>query len=193
MKVRDYTVSIHKLYYKVAKESYDDFLVFSNDYDLQQQSYCSESDLSQQWDIANKLYESREISAIKSITFSAMCLEAFLYDYAVHSQSSNFLSKKLPAKEKFVRYLNAVDNLEVDTQGDIYQRIEKLFSLRNELVHFKSRKYQMDQLHLASEFHDILNENLGSGASESLETIHSVIRYLDENTGSKHFDDICAL
>ncbi|EKO3866026.1 hypothetical protein JFR02_005233 [Vibrio harveyi] len=89
--------------------------------------------------------------------------------------------------------MKAVDNLEVDTQGDIYQRIEKLFSLRNELVHFKSRKYQMDQLHLASEFHDELNENLGSGASESLETIHSVIRYLDENTGSKHFDDICVL
>ncbi|MEZ8040168.1 hypothetical protein ACED25_11285 [Vibrio sp. 1F263] len=191
VKVRDYTVSIHKLYYKVAKESLGDFFEFSNEFELKQQSYCSESDLSQQWEIANKLYENREISAIKSITFSAMCLEAFLYDYAVHSQSKSFLSKKLSAKDKFVRYLNAVDKIEVDTQGDIYQRVEKLFSLRNQLVHFKSPIYQMDQLHLASEFHDDLNESLGSGASDSLETIHSVIMYIDEKTGSKHFENIC--
>ncbi|MET2901611.1 hypothetical protein ABXV22_25435 [Vibrio rotiferianus] len=191
MKIKDYTVSIHKLYYKVAKESLDDFLKFSNDFELHQRSYCSESDLSQKWEIADKLYENREISAIKSITFSAMCLEAFLYDYAVHSQSKSFLSKKWSAKEKFSHYLYAVDKIEVDIQGDIYQRVEKLFSLRNQLVHFKSRKYQMDQLHLASEFHDDLNESLGLGASNSLETIHSVIMYIDEETGSKHFENIC--
>ncbi|EIC2299421.1 hypothetical protein K9823_003778 [Vibrio cholerae] len=190
--MKDYTISIHKLYYKVAKESFNEFITSSNDLELQEQSYCTDSDLDKQWEIVCQLYENREISAIKSITFSAMCLEAFLYDYAVHSQSKSFLSKKLSAKDKFVHYLRAVDKIEVDTQDDIYQRVEKLFSLRNQLVHFKSKKYKLSQLYLASEFHNDLNKNLGIGASDSLETIHSAIKYIDEKTGSKYFEDICS-
>jgi putative transcriptional regulator len=55
------------------------------------------------------------------------------------------------------------------------RELSKLVSLRNDLVHFKSKPFSLEELEKASDFHDGPNKRLkGSGAWEELENAHDV-------------------
>ncbi|WP_299668802.1 HEPN domain-containing protein [uncultured Psychromonas sp.] len=189
----EHTISIHKLYYKIAKKGIECYKKLDHDLSNEENRYCAESEINEIWEKTELLYEGREVEAIKSITFAAMCLEAFLYDYAVYSQSKTFLDKKLSAKCKFVAYLEAVDNIKIESSSEIYKRVERLFALRNELVHFKSKKFKISELQDASEFHEKLNDQLGRGALDSLETVCLVMKYIDKYVGTQHYQVICVI
>lgn len=75
------------------------------------------------------------------VTFSAMCLEALINDYMI-LKSSNILQRidKLSTPDKWVIIPMLILNKSFPTDGSAYQHLKKLFELRNEMVHPKSKK-----------------------------------------------------
>lgn len=76
------------------------------------------------------------------ITFAAMCLEAFIYDYAATHFSDSFVKKyldKLDLCSKWVIIPKLVTGNDFPTDSLAFQHLTKLVKMRNALVHSKSK------------------------------------------------------
>jgi hypothetical protein len=84
-------------------------------------------------------------AASHSITvFTALCLESLINDYCALKKSSNFLKThvdKLDTPSKWIIIPKLVTNKEISTDSQAYELLKELFSLRNEMVHPKSKEY----------------------------------------------------
>lgn len=77
------------------------------------------------------------------IVFSAMCLEALINDFCILNSSKGMLEKvdKLSPVNKWTVIPKLVSNVDFRTDTNAYRLIEKLFALRNTMVHAKSKEY----------------------------------------------------
>ena len=88
--------------------------------------------------------EAMEQSHAIVIVFAAMCLEAFIYDYAAQNFSGHFVRvylDKLDLKSKWVIIPQLVTGKKFDTEGEAFQLLGKLVGYRNEIVHAKSKSW----------------------------------------------------
>ena len=78
-----------------------------------------------------------------TIVFGAMCLEAFIYDYAAHHFGDTFAKNYLDSLNfvsKWVVIPKLVTGKDFPTDGQAFERLKNLAKARNDLVHHKSRK-----------------------------------------------------
>lgn len=75
--------------------------------------------------------------------FSAMYLEAFIFDYLARKRSSSFAKTidNLDPPGKWVIGTELCNSKGIDTSKHPYERLKKLFSLRNSLAHNKSKEF----------------------------------------------------
>jgi len=77
----------------------------------------------------------------KAVTFGAMCLEAFIYDYAAHNLSDTYTRKyldKLDLISKWVIIPRLVTGKILPRESQAFEHLKRLVKERNELVHPKS-------------------------------------------------------
>ncbi len=93
-----------------------------------------------------------------AIIFGAMCLEAFIYDYAAHNFSDTYVKKyldKLDLKAKLVVIPKLVTGEHFPTDSQAFQGLQNLIEERNKLVHHKSQPGKTDE-----EFEELIKQLL---------------------------------
>ena len=151
-----FRVNIHRHYYRIADEQRR---VYSEK-DTTMAKWKSKS--GRQRDAAlekhPKYYEKREQAAVISITFAAMWLEAFFYDYAASNLGDSFTKQHLdkldlPSKVLIIPWL--VSGKGIDKSSQVFEKVKRLTKDRNYLVHFKSRSFDPREMpYKANEFHE---------------------------------------
>jgi hypothetical protein len=133
-------------------------------------------------------YREREQCAVIAITFAGMALEAFFYDYAAESLGDRFVHEhldKLDLKSTFLVYPRLIRGQSPDKSLAAYESLTALVRLRNDLVHFKSKGFKVDEVHKASDVHDELNERRRSGVDQAVQAVVLVLTELGALHGNK--------
>lgn len=84
----------------------------------------------------------RDASGHVAIIFAAMCLEAIINHYAISRTSKSYLENyldKLEVKSKWVIIPKLISNADFNRDSQAFELIDKVITLRNNLVHYKSR------------------------------------------------------
>src|SRR5262245_23494509 len=88
-----------------------------------------------------KYYEKREQVAVIGITFAAMCLEVFFYDYTASNLGDSFTKQhldKLDLTSKLLIIPRLVAGKGIDKSSLVFEKVKRLAKDRKYLVHFKS-------------------------------------------------------
>lgn len=180
-------VSIHAMYYQIAREAAARYHQRDAEYAALETGPTGEEELSEYSRRMEECYAEREQSAVVAITFSGMTLEAFFYDYAAEELGDAFVKAhldKLDLKAKLLIYPRLVCGKGPDKSKAVYASLGRLVKLRNELVHFKSKSFPVQELERASDFHTTLNQRLNTGVDDAVDTVMQVMTELDVLHGS---------
>jgi hypothetical protein len=107
-----------------------------------------------------------------------MALEAFFYDYAAEHLGDAFVQEhidRLDLRSKFLVFPQLVCGKRPEKANKTYGQLTNLVSLRNLLVHFKSRPFGLEKLNEAGDFHDNLNVRMRKGVDLAVEAVRSVV------------------
>ena len=88
-------------------------------------------------------------SAMVSVIFSALTLEAFINNYAIERFSRSYFDNhldKLSPVSKWIVIPKLITGNAIDTDGQPYERLKKLFKLRDKLVHYKTKKKKVPEM-----------------------------------------------
>jgi hypothetical protein len=189
-----FRVSIQRLYYRIAVEQ---CRVYSK-LDAAMSKWKTASGRQRDAALEKQLeyYEKREQAAVIGITFAAMCLEAFFHDYAASNLGDSFTGEhldKLDLPSKLLIVPRLVSGKEINKSSRVFEKVKRLTKDRNYLVHFKSRGFDLREMHKASEFHDELNQRFGQALTNGLEAIEVVLKALDDlhGTSGQYFNRVC--
>lgn len=114
-------------------------------------------------------------SAMVSVIFSALTLEAFINNYAIERFSKNYFENhldKLNPVSKWILIPKLAIGNGIDTDGQPYEWLKKLFKLRDRLVHYKTKKKKVSEM---TEEDDWITEN---HSADALLTVESVLEEL---------------
>lgn len=78
---------------------------------------------------------------IKAITFGAMCLEAFIYDYAAHNFTDTYVKKyldKLDVVSKWVVITRLTTGKDFPRESKAFEDLRMVIKARNDFIHSKS-------------------------------------------------------
>jgi hypothetical protein len=144
------TVTIHEDFYAIAHQNYTLVyqLVVKRDSiveNLKGKEKITEAGVLA---VANK-NRAIERHAMLVVIFSALTLEAFINHYAIENFSESYLKNyldKLDPVSKWVVIPKLVLGRALDTGGRSFELLQRLFLLRNKLVHYKTRIVPFDEL-----------------------------------------------
>ena len=83
----------------------------------------------------------RDAAGHIAIIFSAMCLEAIINHYAISRSSKSYFENyldKLEVKSKWIIFPKLFSDAEFNRDSQAFQLLDKVITLRNNLVHYKS-------------------------------------------------------
>jgi hypothetical protein len=189
-----FRISIHRHYYRIAVEQrrvYGEL-----DAAMSKWTTASDDQLDAALEKQPEYYEKREQAAVIGVTFAAMCLEAFFYDYAASNLGDGFTEEhldKLDLPSKLLIVPRLVSGKAIDKSSHVFEKVKRLAKDRNYLVHFKSRGFDLGEIHKASEFHDELNQRFGQALTNGLEAVEVVLKALDDlhGTPGRYFNRVC--
>jgi hypothetical protein len=124
------------------------------------------------------------------ITFSAMAIEAYIYDYALEHFSANFTEKfldKLDTVSKWVIIPQLVTGKEFPRDGQAFQLLKELVVERNKIIHHKSVVFPEDTLMQQERMLEIRDKrselpDKARKAIKTLDILADEIHKLDNNT-----------
>lgn len=128
--------SLDVSFFEIAKENYERY------FELEESA--SSLDLEDALELEMRMHEirtSQDKHALITICFSAMCVEAFIYDYAARHTSDSYARKyldMLDAVSKWVVIPRLVIGRDFPTNSQAFELLRFLITTRNGLVHFKS-------------------------------------------------------
>jgi hypothetical protein len=169
------------MYYKIACEQAKRYHELDAEHSKLQMDMANAEELGDIPQRMEQCYGNREQSAVIAISFAGMALEAFLYDYAAERLGDVFVTQhldRLDLPSKFLVYPRMICGKSPDKSAAAYGSFKKLVRLRNDLVHFKSQPFGLEELDKASAFHDELNEKLKLGVGQALQAVQLVLTEL---------------
>jgi hypothetical protein len=175
-------VGIFATYYEIAKENEQRYLELDAELDALEARTVSEDGSDEYIPLAEKYYSKRQQAAVIAITFAALCLEAFFYDYAAEKMGDGFAEKhldNLDPKSKFLVYPRLGCGRAPDKGSNTYRRVHDLFVLRNKLVHFKSKAFDLREIQKAGEHIEEFNQLLRGGVDNAIKCVNSVMEEMD--------------
>lgn len=122
------------------------------------------------------------------IVFSALCLEAFINHYGLSHYSDSFFKKhldKLSPLSKWVILPQLIVGRSLKTESQAYEEIRKLFDLRNDLVHYKTKRKKTCDI----KTEDWLWENDAELALRAVKHAVGALSELDPNVGIGWLED----
>lgn len=118
-------------YFDIAQREYSKYIDFDS-------ALSCESDEMIQHELERKSFE----CGLKSILFSALCVEAGINDYAAWQLGDNYFNShfsNMDVVSKWVVVPNLVTGRSLDKSKAAYQALVRLIKSRNSLVHNKSK------------------------------------------------------
>lgn len=103
--------------------------------------------------IRSELKQNYAKSGIKTIIFSALSLEAGINDYAAWQLGDSYFEKHLSSLDVLSKWIiipNLICKKSIDKSGPAYCALKKLITARNELVHNKSKNFDLSAPNLMS-------------------------------------------
>jgi hypothetical protein len=177
----NHRVSIHAMYYKIACEQAETFAARDAELIALQRAPVEDQYVDSRR--IEECYGERERAAVIAVTFAGMSIEAFFYDYAAEHVGDSFVKDnldKLDVKSKFLVYPRIAGVNSPDKRGKAYGCLKSLVSLRNELVHFKSRSFDLSEL---DKFHSEFGQKLKDGVKNAIECVLLIASELDQLHG----------
>jgi hypothetical protein len=116
-------------------------------------------------------------TAMVSVIFSALALEAFINNYGIERFSGSYFDNyldKLSAVSKWIVIPRLVTGKEIDRDGQAFEWLKGLFMQRDKLVHYKTRKKKISELR---EDKDWVTEE---HSEHALQTVRAVVEALSE-------------
>lgn len=116
-------------------------------------------------------------SAMVSVIFSSLALEAFINNYAIERFSRNYFDNhldKLSPVSKWILIPKLVTGNEINKDGQPYERLKNLFKHRDKLVHYKTRKKKVSEM---TEDDDWVTEN---HSTDAVLTVKSILNELSK-------------
>jgi hypothetical protein len=191
-----FRISMHRHFYRVAAEQKRIYL--NADAEIKERNDIPEAD--DEIDaVIKKLsncFERREQAAVIGITFAAMSLEAFFYDYSAANLGDDFAKEhvdRLDLPSKLLIVPRLVSGKKIEKLSVIFKRVRQLTVDRNKLVHYKSRSFDHQEMQKAWEFYDKISDNLRPALLNAVETVELVLKEIDRLDGTlgKHFNRVC--
>lgn len=176
------------MYYKIAHDHARHYQDRDTEHSKLRTDLTCAEELSEISRRLEQCYEERARSAVIAITFAGMALEAFFYDYAADQLGDAFVKDhldKLDLPSKFLEYPRLICGKSPDKSRAAYGSLKSLVSLRNRLVHFKSKPFNLDKTDEASDFHDELNKILHVGVDRAIEAVRLVLTELGALQGDR--------
>lgn len=118
-------------------------------------------------------------AAMVSVIFSALTLEAFINNYAIEKFSKSYFNNhldKLSPVSKWIVIPKLITGNSLNTEGQPYELLKKLFKLRDKLVHYKTRKKKVSEM---TEEDDWVTENHSEDALLTVESILNELARID--------------
>lgn len=131
-----------------------------------------------------------EFSVI-TIIFSVLSVEAFCNDYIVTTLGKDYMEQldKLDIKNKLLLGIRLSTGKEFPKDKEAYCQLTNLVSLRNKLVHAKTKITTVKELIEKSKIDDYyvnIDKNLVVKATQIYELLVNEVKSLDENINSKY-------
>ena len=121
--------------------------------------------------------------AMVVVIFSALSLEAYINNYAINRLSKNYFTKyldKLNPLAKWIIIPRITTGRQLDTGFKVIQDLSWLFSLRNDLVHYKSKKIQIKKGQLVED-PDFIEEYHAKRAINTVKNLMLEFKKIDRN------------
>lgn len=128
------------LYFDICKNSYQEFKKYDNEFKTEFRPGGGVSSFTVRFLVVVK---QRSEHWVKAIVFGALCLEAFIYDYAAHNFSDTYTKNyldKLDLRSKWAVIPKLVTGKEFPKENQAFEHLGELVEARNELVHAKSKR-----------------------------------------------------
>lgn len=141
--------------------------------------YNSEEDSLNDLYERSKYFSKAQECALITIVFSAMALEAYIYDYGARNTSGNFINRyidKLDILSKWVIIPQLVTSKKFPTDSKGFQLLKELISNRNHFIHYKSfdiNEETMKELEHA-------DEELFKSSYDSITAIRELAKEIEE-------------
>jgi hypothetical protein len=185
-----YRVRIHAMYYKIARDHSLSYHALDSELRELETRGVGEDELSKVERRIEECHGERERAAVICVTLAGMSLEAFFYDYGARALGDCFVDEhldKLDLRAKFLIYPRLICGRSPDKSEHAYSSLSSLVRLRNDLVHFKSRPFKLEEIHKASKFHNDLSERLRAGVDNAVKCVTLVMEELDRLQPGKSF------
>ena len=137
--------SNHHIYFGICKEQIQRYEeAHSKLQTLEEEKSNSEYKSDQWWEYEKNIHElktQRDRSGLVVIVFAAMCLEALIYDYGVRQISKSYFDNYLDDLrhvQKWVVVPKIITGESIDKDGQAFEKLSDLVTIRNNLIHNKS-------------------------------------------------------
>ena len=139
----------HRNYFKLVMDSYSRILKLKREHDEFQYSIRGKKISGGDVDVLASKNDAIGQLALIVIVFSALTLEAYINHYAITRLSRNYFSNYLDKLDLLAKWLvipRLVTGEKLDPGSNAMQELFWLVSLRNRLVHFKSKTITVEEI-----------------------------------------------
>lgn len=183
-------LSMHWHYFQVCRDKVKEYEIIEAEIENYRKSATDQYVQEIEQKIA-EAYSRRERAVVIPIVFSAMCLEAFIYDYGANHISGKYMKEhldKLSLPSKFLVVSKLVTGKQFPTDSQAYEGLVKLKEDRNSLVHFKSKHFSDGQMTELETWHSDMNAKLRTAMYNAYNTVPKVMDELDKlHEGSSNY------
>ena len=150
----------HSTYSEIARKHNQ---IMKNQYlKLQDPKFDSQDDNTYYDNLQEKIEIESEItySFLIVVTFSAMCLESFIYDYAATFLTDSYVQNyidKLDVISKWVIVPRLIAGKEISRDKQAFQLLKETIKVRNDFVHSKSKAWNPSEFKKIAEKSSVLN------------------------------------
>ena len=184
--------SIHLVYYEISKNVYNNVkackaqlkVLYSRLEAIEKIEIQNDDLLEEETRIISQLEEIErkiEYDSISSIVFSALTVEAYIYDYGARKLGDSFVKDhldKLDTISKIVVISQLILCEKFPKDNMIYCRLKDLIKERNSLVHYKSSKKKLVSIRSSLDKRDEEFVNLIKIGINAFETLRDFIKFI---------------
>lgn len=139
----------------------------------------------QLWDLERR----RDIAGLQTIVFAGMCFESAIYDYAADHLGDEFVRNhidKLDVLSKWLIVLRLVAGHELRKDHAPYGALKALVSVRNKLVHTKSKPFHFENVQSHLTQMDAYNEMYVAAVHNAYRALLLMSMHLESTVGVLH-------
>ena len=187
---KSHRVSMQKTYFSLCLSQIDAYRQILTDIDELETGPIPEDEAHiAQMNLA-VLAEKKEQAVVAPIISAAMCLEAFSYDYAATHLGDSYTKKhleKLDVPSRLVIATKLVTGKDFPTDCAAYGNMKSVIKQRNDLVHFKSKNFDMAEMAQARKYIDELSKKVEKTLDVCEAAVRGIMIEIDKLHGKGRF------